>query len=112
MIPEYAYHRTRPRSRVIVPGPYRPGRGADSRTCGGLGRRSPRVLGGSEVNGGWTPRRPSRVGGVGYNRATGRGPSERGEGSAQSSRSTREGGPKRDHDFSTMTTVPYSAPRR
>jgi len=49
---------------------------------------------------------------VGCNRATGRRPSEGGEGCAQSSRSTREGGPKRDHEFSTMLTVPNSDPRR
>jgi len=76
-----------------------PGRGASGRTCGGLGRGSPRVLGGSEVNGGRTPKRPSLVGGVGCNRATGQRPSEGGEGCARSNRSTREGGPKRDHDF-------------
>ena len=50
-------------------------------------------------------------GGVGCNRATGRRPSEGGEGCARSNRSTREGGPKRDHDFSTMPTVPNSDPR-
>jgi len=61
------------------------------------------------VNGGRTLKRPSRVGGVGCNRATGRRPSEGGEGCAQSNRSTREGEPKRDHDFSTMPTVPNSA---
>jgi len=64
------------------------------------------------MNGGRTPKRPSRVGVVGCNRATGRGPSEGGEGYAQLSRCTREGGPKRDHDFSTMPTVPNSDPRR
>jgi len=88
-----------------------PGRGANGRTCGGLGRGSPRVLGGSKVDGGQTPKRPSRVGGVGCNRATGRRPSEGGAGCAQSSRSTREGGLKRDHDFSMMPTVPNSDPR-
>jgi len=64
------------------------------------------------VNGGRTPRRPSWVAGVGCTRATGRRPSEGGEGCAQSSRSGREGGPKRDHNFSTMPTVPNSDPRR
>jgi len=39
--PNCKHHRTQPYSRVIVPGPYRPDRGADGRTCGGLGRGSP-----------------------------------------------------------------------
>ena len=34
-----------------------------SMRSGGLGQGSPRVLGGSEVNGGRTPERPNRVGG-------------------------------------------------
>jgi len=51
------------------------------------------------MDGGRTQERPSWVGGVGCNRATGRRPSEGGEGYAQSSRSTREGGPKQDQDF-------------
>jgi len=64
------------------------------------------------VNGGRRPMWPSRVGGVGCNRATGRRPSDGGEGCAQGSRSTREGGLKRDHDLSTMPTVPNTDPRR
>ena len=64
------------------------------------------------MNGGRTPRRPSRVGGVGCNRATGLRPSEGGEGCAQSCRSVREGGPKRDQDFLTMPIVQLSDPRR
>jgi len=64
------------------------------------------------VNGGRTPKRPNRVGGVGCNRATGRRPSEGGEGCARSIRSMREGGPKRDDGFSTIPTVPNSVPRR
>jgi len=64
------------------------------------------------VDGGRTPERPSREGVVGCNGATGRRPSEGREGCAQSSRSTREGGPKRDHHFSTMPTVLNGDPRR
>ena len=64
------------------------------------------------MNGGRTPKQPRRVGGVGGNRATGRRPSETGEGCAQSSRITKEGGPQRDDDFATMPTVPISDPRR
>jgi len=111
-IPEYAYHGTQPPKKVNVSEPYDLGCGASGRTCGGLGRGSPQVLRGSEVNGGRTPERPSQVGGVGCYPATGRRPSEGGEGCAQSSRTTREGGPKRDHNFSTMPTVLNSDPRR
>jgi len=64
------------------------------------------------VNGRRTREPPSRVECVGSNRATGGRPSEGREGCAQSSSSTREGGSKRDHDFSTMPTVPNSDPRR
>jgi len=59
MIPNCKPRRTQPYSRVIEPGPYRPDRGADGRRCGRVGRRSPRVLEGSEGNGGQTPKRPS-----------------------------------------------------
>ena len=34
------------------------------------------------------------------------------EGCVKSSKSTREGGPKRDHDFLTLLTLPNSDPRR
>ena len=112
-IPSCKHRRTQPYSRVIVPGPYSPDRGADGRTCGRLGRGSPRVHRGGKVNGGRTPKRQSRVGGLGCNRVTGRKRSEEREVCDQSSRRTREGGPKkRDHNFSTMPTVLNSDPRR
>ena len=79
---------------------------------GGVDGGRSRVLGGSEVNGGRTPERLSQVGGFGCNRARGRRSSEGGEGCDQSSRSTREGRPKRDDNFSTIPTVPNSDPRR
>jgi len=49
---------------------------------------------------------------VGCNQPMGRSSSEGREGCAQSSRSRREGGSKRDHDLSTMPTVPNRDPRR
>jgi len=58
------HHRREPYSRVIVPGPYGPDCGADGEMCGGVGRGSPQVLKGGEVNGGRTPEWASRVGWV------------------------------------------------
>ena len=51
-------------AKVEYQTPIDPYRGANGRTCGGLGRGTPRPLGGSVVDGGRTPERPSWVGGV------------------------------------------------
>ena len=110
--PNFKHHQKEPHLRVIVPVPYRPDRGANGRTGSGLGQGSPQDLRGGEMNAGRTPGRPNRAGGCfGCNRATGGRPGEGLVGCAKSSRSTREGGPKRDHDFSPMLTVPNSDPR-
>jgi len=58
------------------------------------------------VDAGRTPGRPSQVGGVlAMTEPRDERPGEGREGCAQSSKSTKEGGPKQDHDFSTMPTV-------
>jgi len=112
-IPNCKHHRTQRYSRVIVPGPYRPDRGVDGRKCGGFGPVSPQVLRAGEVSGGRRPEPLKGVGGwFGCNRATGREPGEGRERCAQSCRSTRVRGLKRDHNFSTMPTMPNSTPRR